>query len=127
MLTPGTDRTTSEYPGDHDEGTRHYGAFVGTVNLACATCLLSHWKDGPAWQLRGMATAPTHRGKGIGSALLAFAERDLRETSDIPEMWCNARLRAVPFYVRMGWTVVSEEFLIPGVGPHKRLVRRIHL
>ena len=76
----------------------------------------------PAWQLRGMATDPAVRGTGAGLRLLTEARAVLSVWS--PVYWCNARRNAVGFYQRAGWTVVSEEFNVPDVGPHVRMVTR---
>jgi predicted GNAT family N-acyltransferase len=37
-------------------------------------------------------------------------------------IWCNARVSAMGFYRKAGWTVESEEFEIEGVGPHVRML-----
>jgi GNAT superfamily N-acetyltransferase len=72
-----------------------------------------------------MATATELQGAGIGAALLAFAEDYLRKNSGARLFWCNARVRAVPFYVKHGWVPASEIFQIPGVGPHQKLFKRL--
>ncbi|HZK81548.1 MAG TPA: GNAT family N-acetyltransferase [Humisphaera sp.] len=94
--------------------------------VGCATFHLNQWEGSPAWQLRGMATSPEYRGKGLGRAMLALADNDLLADPLIPRMlWCNARVPAVGFYETLGWTVVSHEFEIPTAGPHVRMVRKI--
>ena len=75
--------------------------------------------EGPAWQLRGMAVVPGLQGEGIGSSLLTAVHRDVGEG-----LWCNARERAVPFYQRHGWIIVSEPFDVGTIGPHRRMVRQ---
>jgi ribosomal protein S18 acetylase RimI-like enzyme len=74
----------------------------------------------PAYQLRGMATAPEARGRGLGRALvhacIAFAREDGAEL-----VWCNARVGAVGFYHKQGFEIVGDEFEIPDVGPHFRM------
>jgi ribosomal protein S18 acetylase RimI-like enzyme len=70
-----------------------------------------------AWRVRGMATAPAARGKGAGSAVLdgllghavAFGAS---------RVWCNVRTPARSLYERAGFRAVSEEFELPGIGPH---------
>lgn len=74
-----------------------------------------------AWQLRGMATADEVQGRGLGSRLIRFALEDAAATGYAPVFWCNARLRAVPFYERNGWIITSHEFDVPGIGPHHRM------
>jgi N-acetylglutamate synthase-like GNAT family acetyltransferase len=36
-------------------------------------------------------------------------------------VWCNARVRALTLYERAGFTVASEEFAPPEIGPHYRV------
>ena len=122
VLIAGTDRDSPEFPGDHESTTQHFGAFHEGICIGCATFLQSEWEGAPAWQLRGMATHPEYRGRGVGRALLGYAVRDLSETSEIRRLWCNARVTAETFYTDRGWTKASEEFVIEGVGPHVRLV-----
>lgn len=116
VLRAGRPRTDAIWPGD-DEGrhwiARHRDRTIGVVTVMPRP----HPADGrPGQQLRGMAVLEDWQGKGIGSALLAAVHRDLAEP-----MWCNARIRAVSFYERHGWSVTSETFDIEGVGPHRRM------
>ena len=37
-------------------------------------------------------------------------------------VWCDARTTAAGFYERMGFTVVTDEFDKPGIGPHVGMV-----
>ena len=69
-----------------------------------------------------MATDAAVRGAGFGAALLA-ACIEHAAASGGGELWCNARLVAVEFYRRAGFEVVSEEFDIPGIGPHRVMAR----
>jgi len=125
VLIVGTDRDSPEFPGDHDETTRHFGAFDGQRAVGCLSFMLNEWDGRPAWQLRGMATEPDARGTGIGKALLQFAEEMLLRDSEVRQMWCNARVAAVGFYLKQGWEVASEEFTIKGVGPHHKMTKRL--
>ena len=83
-------------------------------------------RDGrAAWQLRGMAVEQARRGAGVGRALLDFACLAIESAQEIQLVWCNARTEAVGFYQKQGWTVISGEFMIPGVGPHFRMSRKL--
>lgn len=33
-------------------------------------------------------------------------------------LWCNARVGALGFYLRLGFATIGEEFEIAGIGPH---------
>lgn len=136
VLRPGRPRATAIFPGDAQERTRHYAVLRDGRALACLSVMHAPfpvaWHPGgdgstaashplaptapPTWQLRGMATAPSVRGRGYGARLLRCAELDLGEP-----MWCNARVEAADFYARHGWRVCSEPFHIDGVGPHLRM------
>ena len=72
----------------------------------------------------GMAVDPELRNAGVGGKLVDFAESTFAAAG--PRVaWCNARNRAVPFYLRHGYAVVSEEFDVPGIGPHRVMVKRL--
>jgi GNAT superfamily N-acetyltransferase len=125
VLRAGLPPDAAVFPGDHEPTSRHYGAFVDNRNIGCATLHLNQWLDEPAWQLRGMATAPDFRGSGIGRTILEFIEKDRRLHHSIHLLWCNARVPASGFYQRLGWQIVSEQFDIPTAGPHFRMVKRL--
>jgi GNAT superfamily N-acetyltransferase len=117
------------FPGDDDAPpkTWHFGAFDQKTrkNLACLTLFASEWENKPAIQLRGMAVAPEFRGTGVGRRLLNTARESVARDSAVNSWiwWCNARTEAIGFYERNGWRIVSDEFMIEGVGPHKKMVR----
>lgn len=77
-----------------------------------------------AWRVRGMATAPSARGHGAGTAvldaLLAHAV-----SAGARRVWCNARTSARSLYERAGFRVVSDEFELPQIGPHLVMELRI--
>ena len=129
VLRQGLARGDAIFPGDDDATSRHYGAFRGDELLCCATLHLNQWEGEPAWQLRGMATAPHARRQGIGRRLLEFMEDDLRAAAARDGatlmLWCNARTPALEFYRGMGWRVVSGVFEIPTAGPHVRMIKRL--
>ena len=69
------------------------------------------------YQLRGMATDTPFFGKGYGAELIKYAV-DYIKAAKAEYIWCNARTSAINFYKKQGFEIVSEEFEIPGVGPH---------
>ncbi|MBW8191167.1 bifunctional GNAT family N-acetyltransferase/hotdog fold thioesterase [Neiella marina] len=58
-------------------------------------------------QIRYMAVCDTHRGKGIGSSMVATLE-ELARAKSIKRVMMNARLAAVPFYQKNGYHPVGE-------------------
>jgi GNAT superfamily N-acetyltransferase len=126
VLRQGLRRSEAIFPGDDATTSRHYGAFRAGEVLCCATLHASEWEGEPAWQLRGMATAPQARRTGLGRRVLKLMEDDLRrDAGGVLLLWCNARVPAVAFYREMGWEVVSDELEIPKAGPHVRMVKRL--
>jgi predicted GNAT family N-acyltransferase len=110
------------WAGDEDPATFHLaartpdGAVIGVVRFSPAPCPWRPAAQAP-WQLRGMATDPALRGSGAGRALLVEGlARVAARGGDL--VWCDARVGAAGFYERMGFTVVSEPFDKPGIGPH---------
>jgi len=124
ILRAGLPRETALFPGDDDAGARHYGAFEEDRLIGCVTLHSSSWRDGPAWQLRGMAVDKDHQSNGVGKALIDFLEGDLRDSHTL-QLWCNARVPAAKFYEKMGWRIVSEPFEIPTAGPHVKMTKRL--
>jgi L-Ala-D/L-Glu epimerase len=141
VLRPGRPVETAHFDKDELPTTIHYGLFLGGEPLVCLSLLQSglpatevktFLRSGDqvgaeattirAWQLRGMATAEVTQGSGLGSRLLKFAQIDA-QTADFSKIfWCNARLKAVPFYEKNGWIVISGEFDVPGIGPHFKMI-----
>jgi len=110
------------WAGDEDTSTFHLaartpdGTVTGVVRFSPAAC---PWRaDATApWQLRGMATDPAVRGGGAGRALLADGlARVAARGGDL--VWCDARVTAAGFYERHGFTVVTDPYDKPGIGPH---------
>lgn len=107
------------WQGDTDEGSFHLGYFDGEQLVCIASFYINSYGafTGKGYQLRGMATVESHRGTGIGNKLVNFAITYLRGQG-VNYVWCNARKRAAGFYSGLGFEIVSDEFDIPGIGPH---------
>lgn len=71
-------------------------------------------------QIGRMAVLPEWRGRGVGSALLKEALRIAAE-SGFPTLFLNAQTSALPFYARMGFVPVGEQFAEAGI-PHRRMI-----
>jgi GNAT superfamily N-acetyltransferase len=94
---------------------REHASFDGLPNVDPTT----HWR------LRGMATAPEAQGRGVGALVLdrGLAEVEVRGGRLV---WCNARVAALPFYVRQGFSLVGDVFLTAESGiPHRRAWRLV--
>jgi len=85
--------------------------------LAVGTVIL----EAPGWRVRGMATAPAVRGRGLGALVLA-ALIDHARAQGAELIWCAARPRAVPLYERAGFVPEGEQYDVPDLGPHRRMM-----
>jgi GNAT superfamily N-acetyltransferase len=126
-LRPGFPESEAHFDHEEEPTTRHLGAFrqdSGEI-VGCASFVASPLDGRAAFRLRGMATRADWLRRGIGTRVLRFGESILSTETDATLLWCHARLVAVPFYVRLGWRIVSDVFDIPTVGPHHRMVRTL--
>jgi GNAT superfamily N-acetyltransferase len=121
VLRAGLDASSAFFPGDRDRSSGHFAAYVDHKVVGVASILEEPETDGPGhWRLRGMAVDPDHQGSGAGRALIERA-RDFVARSGGGLIWCNARLTAVGFYDKQGFTRVGEPWDEPGTGPHVRM------
>ena len=115
ILRPGLPPGGGIYPGDDSPDTLHLGAFIRDMLVAVATlCREPPPEDtnATAWRLRGMATLPEFRGRGIGNALaqhcIAYA-KEHRGTL----VWCTSRVATAGFYRKLGFVESGDTFSLP--------------
>jgi GNAT superfamily N-acetyltransferase len=122
VLRPGQAPDELVYPGDDHADALHAavrepetGALVGIATVAPE----GHPREPRPgdWRLRGMATAPEVRGRGLGAALLAACLHHPRDRGG-ERVWCNARVTAEGFYLRAGFVAEGPRFDLPDIGPH---------
>lgn len=114
-------------PGDDLITTHHYGLFHADKLISVATFIQeSHpaFSSGFPYRLRGMATDDNYRGHGIGQKLVRLAVEDLKQRRcDL--VWFNARIKAFPFYERLGFSFYGDLFDIKDIGPHKVMYKHL--
>ncbi|WP_369048921.1 GNAT family N-acetyltransferase [Tenacibaculum sp. UWU-22] len=108
-----------QFEGDLDLNTFHLGAFVENKLVGIATFMQ---RDNPLlkgrqYQLRGMATLPEFRAKGVGAKLIQTSIKILKE-KNTELLWCNAREVAYPFYKKQGFVVLGKPYTINLIGLH---------
>ncbi len=81
-------------------------AFEEEKMLGC--CILIQSNPGSV-RLRQMAVHNTLQGKGVGRALIQFAENIARDRGFFA-ITMHARKTATGFYEKMGYIIISEEF-----------------
>ena len=82
------------------------GAFEEDKLLGC--CMLTR-VDAICARLRQMAVPNSMQGKGIGRALMIFAENIARDLG-YKRLSMHARKTALGFYQKLGYSVISPEF-----------------
>lgn len=96
------------------------GAFDDEIMLGC--CMLIKTEPSVV-RLRQMAVLNNLQGKGIGKALMQFAENIARDRG-FKKITMHARKSAIGFYEKLGYQVTGDEFqevTIPHVTMEKSL------
>jgi len=70
-----------------------------------------------AWRLRAMATEDGFRGQGLGRRVLDTIVDHVASTGG-GLLWCGARIRAVSFYGRAGFSTLGDVYEEPVIGTH---------
>ena len=115
VLRDGRPDAVVEFPEDGAAGAFHLGARLGPGGpiVAVSTWVPRQLPDDlehRAIQLRGMATATSLQGTGLGALLLhAGCERAAQGGAEL--VWARARDAALNFYERHGFSVVGDGFI----------------
>ena len=105
---------------EKERNNMHMAAYEDEQMLGC--CMLVE-EDPQTVRLRQMAVVDDVQGKGIGRALMQFAENLARDRG-YKRITMHARKNAVGFYEKMGYKKFGEEFMeitIPHVVMEKEL------
>jgi len=129
VLRPGWPEGAAMH-GDDNPDALHL-AVLDEDHVVVAACLVlpAAYPKRPdaagTWQLRGMATAESHRSQGLGAELIEAVLAELRQRR-ARLVWCEARNAAMAFYARNGFEVDGDEFLHAETGiPHHHMWRRV--
>jgi GNAT superfamily N-acetyltransferase len=69
-----------------------------------------------------MAVAGNKQGRGLGSRMLQFLEGEARKRS-IRRIILDARDTAVDFYLKNGYTIEGDSYILFNVIPHFRMIK----
>jgi len=131
VLRPHAPLSAVQLPGDDDPATGTFaartadGEGVGSAIVRPEAC---PWQPdvAGAWRLRGMATAESMRGQGVGAHVLrATIAHVVLEGGQL--IWCNARMPAMRFYQREGFLTEGEPWEDAQLGPHIAMWRQVEL
>lgn len=104
-------------------GAGHFAVVVDDAAVAVATVVPEPHPTDPRrgdFRLRGMATDPEHRGRGYAGQLTSACV-DHARGEGASRIWLQARPAAVAMYERAGFARETDEFDVPGLGPHVRM------
>jgi ribosomal protein S18 acetylase RimI-like enzyme len=131
VLRPGMGPESVRFPGDDHPLAAHAAASltVGEHPGPQVVAVGSVYPDPPpweperprAWRIRGMATRPAVRSRGLGRAVLdALMAHAAAHGGEV--IWCHARIGALDFYRRAGFVAVGSTF-DDGVAMHRSMSR----
>jgi GNAT superfamily N-acetyltransferase len=122
VLRPGRPPATARFDIDDEPSTASFAARTPDDEVVATAVVYPErcpWfpdrRD--AWRLRGMATAPDYRGRGIGTRVLRAALAHVAASGG-GIVWCNARVPARRLYERAGFTAHGAPWEDPEIGPH---------
>ncbi len=120
LLRPHLTAEQCIYPGDDDSTTCHLGGFIDDSLVSIVSIYqrdLPGEQNKRGYQFRALAIVEALRSQGYGLALLHAVEKYARINA-ADYLWANARMTAVEFYRKAGYTIDDKEFIVEGVGPH---------
>jgi len=104
-----------------ESGDLHLGAWL---DGKLAACLLLTPLDSATVKMRQVAVDDGLQGRGIGTALVRRSEEIAKERG-FTSMTLSARATAVPFYLRLGYDLIGEEYEEVTI-PHRKMEKRLH-
>lgn len=100
----GLNYTQEQLAAEKDEF--HFAAFDGEKLIGC---LLMKAIDNKEIKMRQVAIDEMYQGKGVGKALVLYSEKFAVENG-FSLITLHARKTAVPFYEKLGYKIVGDEF-----------------
>jgi GNAT superfamily N-acetyltransferase len=107
-----------------DNSSTHAAIIVPDVGCVAAGRLHALTDRPGVAQIRYMAVHPAYQGKGLGAKVVAYLEVQAK-AQGFDLITLNARETAVPFYLKCGYSIISEGPLVWGVIPHKICTKTI--
>ena len=128
VLRPGMQPAEAVFKGDDDDTTFHIGVVDDSGDIIAISSYYKKCegddKTKVEYKLRGMAVDPDVQSSGVGSLMLDFALKVLREKK-ATLLWCNARVSASGFYLKKGFESDMKEFHLDPAGAHYRMRLRL--
>ena len=90
---------------DEDNDGIHFGAFTEDKLVG----IISLFQQGTSFQFRKLAVLPEFQKMGIGNQLLNRVE-EFASSEGGTIIWCNARVSAIGFYIKAGYSHTGKLF-----------------
>jgi ribosomal protein S18 acetylase RimI-like enzyme len=90
---------------DEDQEGIHFGAFTDNKLVG----IISLFQTDKSFQFRKLAVSSEYQKMGVGNALLQRVE-EFTESEGGTLIWCNARVSAIGFYIKAGYTHTGKLF-----------------
>ena len=106
---------------EYEDKSTHYLLCADNYPVATARFRLNA-KD--TAKIERIAVLKEHRNKGLGRKLVEHVSKDLKGKPDIKKIVMSAQDYALPFYEKLGYTVVGEGYMEAGI-PHHKIIMEI--
>jgi ribosomal protein S18 acetylase RimI-like enzyme len=127
VLRKGESVSTCIFDGDDLFTTIHLGLYLrkeicGIISIyENKNVNFTHIKQ---FQIRGMAILEKHQNQGFGQELILKAEATI-SLKKAHIIWFNARESAVPFYKKLGYSIIDKPFIIGNIGTHYVMYKQL--
>ncbi len=110
-------------PIDKNPETFHLGTFYKQQIISIGTFIKEkhpNFDCEKQYRLRAMATDKKYQIKGAGKCLF-LKSIELLKNKEIELLWCDARIKAVPFYESLNMNSLDKVYNIVNIGLHKTM------
>lgn len=125
VLRAGKPIESCHFDGDDLETTHHFGYYDDGILVGIITLKKENDSDFSVenqYRIRGMAVLETHRKKDFGKQLVAHSEAFvIKNNTNL--IWFNARIIAVGFYEKLGYSIIGEAFEMTDIGTHYKMFK----
>jgi predicted GNAT family N-acyltransferase len=122
LRTPlGLDYTAGQL--EQERADVHIAAYLKGELVACVALAATDKSHRSSLKLRQMTVDPGHQGRGVGTRLIAFAEK-LSAEMGYREIVLHARESAVRFYESVGYVAEGDVFTEVNL-PHRKMTKEL--
>ena len=127
ILRNNIDPKDCKFIGDELIDTYHLGAFhsdklIGGVSLINNKCIKMNLKN--CYQMRALCIDSDYQKKGIGKKLVEEVEKKLKRMK-IKNLWMNARVNAIGFYLKLNYRNSNIKYSIGQIGLHFLMYKKL--